>query len=207
MKKKSHKAGQGRAATAARLARFIELYMGNGENGTVAAVGAGYSPKTAASQASRLLTNVKVKAILAKRRAEVLNRFELTTDAVVRELARICYFDPGKCYDKKGELKSIHDIDEHTRRALAGVKDGEIKPFDKNAGLRTAFQYLRLLPTGQGKAQGAAQSLAAAEAAQLGEERHSELEIARRIAFSLVLYGNVEVKEPAKPARKVKQPA
>jgi len=46
--------------------QFIHCYLLNGRNGLQAAIDAGYSEKTAAAQASRLLTTVKVKEALAK---------------------------------------------------------------------------------------------------------------------------------------------
>lgn len=201
-KQKPHtKPGQQKAAAAARLKQFIEIYLTNNQNGTDAATKAGFSPRTAASQASRLLKNVKVQAILEARRAELLNRFELNSEAVLREIARIAYFDLGKCVEKTGELKQLHDIDEHTRRALTTYRAGtetsppEVSARGKVEGLKVAMQYLRLLPHRGLHIHPSAQSAAAAEAAQLDPEKHSMLEIGRRIAFALVLTGDLAAKE------------
>lgn len=219
-KKKRAKPGQNKAAVASRLSKFIEVYLSNNQNGTDAAISAGFSPRTAASQASRLLRNVKVQEKLNARRQELLDKFELNTDAVLRELARISYFDLGKCFDDKGAVKSISKIDDHTRRAIASYRaatetlPAEVTAFNKVAGLRTAMQHLRLLPHRGITLTGASQSMAAAEVSATEPEQKSVLEMGRRVAFALVLAGeaNQEVldapPEPAKPtAKKKRQPA
>ena len=60
-------------------------------NGTQAAIRAGYSPRTAEQQASRLLSNVKVKAFLQKDTDERSERLEIRADEVLRELEAIAY--------------------------------------------------------------------------------------------------------------------
>lgn len=50
---------------------FVEAYLANGFNATQAAVAAGYSPKTAYSQGSRLLKNVEVRAAIETRMLEM----------------------------------------------------------------------------------------------------------------------------------------
>lgn len=68
--------------------RFVEEYLKD-LNGTQAAIRAGYSPKTAEQQASRLLRNVKVIEILQAKRAEVSKRNDLTVDWVIQRLMAI----------------------------------------------------------------------------------------------------------------------
>ena len=51
--------------------RFADEYIKNGGNGTQAAVFAGYSPKTAAQQASRLLKDANISEYIAARQAEI----------------------------------------------------------------------------------------------------------------------------------------
>lgn len=60
-------------------------------NATQAAIRAGYSPKTAAEQGARLLTNVKVRAHIDAALAERSRRTGVTADRVIRELARIAF--------------------------------------------------------------------------------------------------------------------
>lgn len=56
-------------------------------NATQAAIRAGYSPKTATEQASRLLSNVNIRACVDKAMAERSKRTGVTAERVVLELA------------------------------------------------------------------------------------------------------------------------
>lgn len=60
-------------------------------NATQAAIRAGYSVNTAAQQASRLLTNVKVQRYINERQRERLKRVEINQDRVLSELASIAF--------------------------------------------------------------------------------------------------------------------
>lgn len=70
--------------------RFADDYLID-LNGKQAAIRAGYSEKTAEQQASRLLSNVKVQAYIQKRKAERIERTEITQDMVICELACIAF--------------------------------------------------------------------------------------------------------------------
>lgn len=71
---------------------FVNEYLVD-MNGTQAAIRAGYAPKTAFAQASRLLSNVKVAAFLTEAQKARSDRTEITQDMVLRELARIGFSD------------------------------------------------------------------------------------------------------------------
>lgn len=79
-------------ALTAKQQRFVDEYLLD-LNATQAAIRAGYSPKTADQQASRLLTNVKVRQYLAERQGERAERTAITQDMVLRELAKIGFSD------------------------------------------------------------------------------------------------------------------
>jgi phage terminase small subunit len=68
-----------------RQARFAAEYVID-LNGEKAAIRAGYSPKTAKFQASRLLTNVNLQVELSRLQAERARRTELSADWVLRRL-------------------------------------------------------------------------------------------------------------------------
>ena len=57
-------------------------------NGTQAAIRAGYSPKAAHVQASRLLSKTKVADAIAEKQAKAQRRTEITVDAVLEGLRR-----------------------------------------------------------------------------------------------------------------------
>lgn len=68
--------------------KFCEIYA-QCLNATAAAKKAGYSPKTAEQQASRLLRNVKVKAEIAKLIGKATSRAEVSLEWVLTELKSI----------------------------------------------------------------------------------------------------------------------
>lgn len=131
-------------------------------NGKQAAIRAGYSEKTAESQASRLLSNVKVKAAVEKALEKVHRKLEVTVERIEAELAEIAFADIAeqvevnedgsikvKTFDQmpKGASRSISGIKER-RRILSG-DDGdvtmeatlELKNHDKVAALKLLGQH------------------------------------------------------------------
>ncbi|MGK7911553.1 MAG: terminase small subunit [Synechococcus sp.] len=58
---------------------------------TVAATRAGYSPRTARHQGSRLLTRVNIQTALAAEIAAIRERTRISTDRLVREIAAIAF--------------------------------------------------------------------------------------------------------------------
>jgi len=105
-----------------RAKLFAEAFLSNGENASQAALAAGFSPKSAASQGSRLLKHVKVQQLLQQRRTALLQKFELNTEAVLRSLQQAIFFDPRRLYRSDGSLKAITELDDDTAMALAGFE-------------------------------------------------------------------------------------
>lgn len=140
---------------------FIEALLSNGENISQAALAAGFSPKTAPQQGSRLLKHVEVQQALNSRRTEVLGKFQLTTERVTQEIARISFFDPRKMFAADGRPLAITELDDDTAACIVGLDvleqyegSGEdralvglIKKYkiaDKNSGLDKAAKILGL---------------------------------------------------------------
>lgn len=140
---KRAKAGQSKASAADRRALFVEAFLSNGGNALQAAVSAGFSPKTAGSQGSRLLKNVEVLTLIDKRRTQVVAATELSTEQTIREVRRLAYSDPRNIMHKNGSIKKLHELDADTAAAVAAYevdKDGVIKYkfWDKNSALDKA---------------------------------------------------------------------
>jgi phage terminase small subunit len=74
-----------------RQERFAQEYSANGGVAATAAVAAGYSAASAASQGSRLLRNVEVAARIRELHEETAHRLGVTRDEVVHELAAIAF--------------------------------------------------------------------------------------------------------------------
>ena len=72
--------------------RFVTEY-GLDLNATQAAIRAGYSPKTAQQQGSRLLRNVVVQAAVTAQQTEQLAAVEVRSAEVLRELMAIAHTD------------------------------------------------------------------------------------------------------------------
>lgn len=78
--------------------RFCEEYLID-LNATQAAIRAGYSPKTANEQGSRLLANVSIRTHIDKAIAARSARTGVNADRVVRELARVAFVNPTEIVD------------------------------------------------------------------------------------------------------------
>lgn len=71
-----------------RQRTFVSEYMID-LNGTQAAIRAGYSPRTANEQSTRLLAQVHVADAVARAKADRAKRTGITADRVLRELAAV----------------------------------------------------------------------------------------------------------------------
>ncbi len=154
-------------ALTAKQQRFVDEYLID-LNATQAAIRAGYSPKTADQQASRLLTNVKVRQYLAQRQGERSERTAITQDMVLRELAKIGFSDIRKVVrwgetmvrmvdaEEEGveDMVPYHglalidstEIDDDTAGAIAEVSQGKeglkVKLHDKKGALVDIGRHL-----------------------------------------------------------------
>lgn len=144
-----------------RYAAFVAEYLISG-NSTKAAIKAGYSAKTAGSQGSRLLNNVKISAAIENGRREIhqtaAKKLEVTSERVIKELARIGFSDLRKAIKWKTvdrphkdgkktisrreldfELVDSDMLDDDTAAAIAEVtmtaRGPRMKFYDKRAAL------------------------------------------------------------------------
>lgn len=125
-------------------------------NATQAAIRAGYSKKTAAEQATRLLTNVQIQETVARFRENQQIRTGISADRALKEAARLAFFDVRKLCDAEGNPIPIQYLDDDTAAAIQGLelsseRDGEgfttvrkYKVADKNAALERVFKHLGL---------------------------------------------------------------
>lgn len=142
-----------------RQALFVEEYLKD-LNATAAYIRAGYRARgnSAEVSAAKLLRLPKVAEHVEKAKAERTARNRITQDDVLRELGRIAFFDIGKAFTPDGALKPLDEMDEDTRRALAGLEvvsltsEGEhigtlkkVKIADKLGALGKLAQHLGML--------------------------------------------------------------
>lgn len=115
------KAGTSKASAADKRKAFVEAFFANGENGTQAAVTAGFAEKSAGVTAAKLLKDTRVLAEISKRREALCTSLEVTTERILKERARLAFFDPRKLFAADGKPIPIHELDDDTAAALAGL--------------------------------------------------------------------------------------
>jgi phage terminase small subunit len=127
--------------------KFVNEYLID-LNATQAAIRAGYSKKTAAEQAVRLLRNVNVQTYLQKRQKELQKHISITPERVIDELAHIAFDDiknylsfrtektqvgqgddgsPLLAYDTIIDLKDSETIDTRNISEISKGRDGQFK--------------------------------------------------------------------------------
>lgn len=105
----------------AKQARFVKEYLKD-LNGTQAAIRCGYSPKTAAEQASRLLTNAKIAPAVAAGKAAQLESAELSAVRTLEEIRRLATVDMRSFFDESGNMKPIHELTPEQGACLSGFE-------------------------------------------------------------------------------------
>ncbi|MCZ0756314.1 terminase small subunit [Anoxybacillus sp. J5B_2022] len=102
--------------------RFADEYLID-LNATQAAIRAGYSPRSAAEQASRLLKNAKVRAYIDERMAELSRRTGVNQERILRELARIAFVNaPDLINMEDATIREDATIDDMAAIASVRVK-------------------------------------------------------------------------------------
>ncbi|MDF0750289.1 terminase small subunit [Marinobacter sp. 71-i] len=152
-----------RESTKAKMREFADLYRGGPEKlrGNSAACYGHLHPKAALATCkvwgSEYLNHPYTQAILKERTNAVAEAADITQDRVLREVARIGLFDGRKLFRADGNPIPIHELDDDTAAAIAGVKvrremshEGdeelstviEYKIADKNSALEKLMKYL-----------------------------------------------------------------
>ena len=140
-----------RPALTARRWEFVRQYVAL-NNGSAAARRAGYSERSASSEASRLLKNDEVMQAVEWYRASEAERLGVTAERVLAELAAIAFADLGD-YVRVVDGVPVLDMSElpaGATRALASVDSSSsggvrFKLHDKQAALVTLARSFGLL--------------------------------------------------------------
>ncbi len=135
----------------ARQQRFADAYVGNGFNGTAAAIEAGYAENSAHVTASKLLNIPKVVAYIEARKEEISRDARMTAEDVFREMKSIALFDPAEVISatKDGVItlkKDLDDIPVTVRRNIKSIKAGkyglEVTFYSRDTGLMAIAKWL-----------------------------------------------------------------
>lgn len=131
--------------------RFVEEYLKD-LNGTAAYKRA--SPKandsTARSEASKLLAQENIQVAVANAKAARSARTKVTIDQVVRELARIAFFDIRKVYGPQNQLLDVAQMPKAVARALASVQTTEeVEVIDEENQVKRVTRTHKVKPVGK----------------------------------------------------------
>lgn len=118
--------------------RFVDEYLVD-FNATQAAIRAGYSPKTAAAAAARLLRNVNIQAEIARRQKDLQKRTEVSQDRVVKELARIAFANIADYIHVETQTRTKDDGTEVTYQTVMFNETQELSA-DQRAALAVVKQ-------------------------------------------------------------------
>lgn len=101
--------------------RFVDEYLVD-LNATQAAIRAGYSADSAASQGWDLLQKPEIREAIEVAALERAKRVQVSGDDILRRLKEIAFVDLRHAYDENGRLKGVQDLPSDVARALAGIK-------------------------------------------------------------------------------------
>lgn len=128
--------------------RFVAEYLVD-QNGTQAAIRAGYSPRTANEQASDLLAKPSIRAEVDKRLNEIMERSIASRERILQETTRLALSDPKELVDENGRIRRLREIPDDLRVCIKSIKrskDGafEVTFRDKEKGLELMGKYHKL---------------------------------------------------------------
>ncbi len=103
-----------------KQAAFVAEYLVD-RNATQAAIRAGYSKKTAGQIGDENLKKPEIRAAIDAGLAKLSGKIEITAERVLRERARLAFFDPRKLFDGDGRPIPIHLLDDDTAAVINGV--------------------------------------------------------------------------------------
>ena len=90
------------------------------------------SKRVAEAAASRLLSNVKVKARLKYKREQLARKFKVDAERITRERVKIGFANISDFVDEKGQIRPITEIERDNLAAVSEIKldpDGNIAEF------------------------------------------------------------------------------
>ena len=108
-----------------KQSRFVAEYLID-LNATQAAIRAGYSHRTARQIGEENLTKPDVKAAVEAAMAERASRTEITADRVLKELAKVAFFNIKSALNPDGSLKPIDEMDDDTAAVIAALDVTEL---------------------------------------------------------------------------------
>lgn len=109
-----------KSVVGSRIAEFVAEYLIH-SNATRAAAAIGYPVAHAKMNGYRMMQKPEVRAAIKAAQAERVERLKMTADEVLIGLARVARFDVRKLYRPDGSLIPVHELDDETALAIAGI--------------------------------------------------------------------------------------
>jgi phage terminase small subunit len=101
-------------------------YVAAGQSKREAAIAAGYAAKDASSRGSKLARRPEISqriGELQQTAAELaLEGAQISRERVLREYGKLAFLDIRKAFNKDGNLLPLHEIDDDTAAAIAGLE-------------------------------------------------------------------------------------
>lgn len=110
----------------AMMEAYCQSYIKTPENQNQAAIGAGFSPKTAAVKASVMMRDERIQKRIAELMGERNKRSRISADYVLMRLKEIDELDLGDIMDDDLSLKPLSTWPKAWRQFLSGVKVAEL---------------------------------------------------------------------------------
>lgn len=135
----------------AREAQFV-LHFLECDNATEAAARVGYARSGAHVYGSRMANADHIKPVIERYRVEIRKRleekFEISLDRTVQEIARIAYANGQKLLREDGSTKTLQELDPHTSAAVAELElsvgghiIGKVKMHSKTRALEMLMRH------------------------------------------------------------------
>ncbi len=105
--------------------RFCKEYVID-NNGTQAAIRAGYSKKTANEQSSRLLVNVNIQDKISELQNKISDKLEITSERIAREFEKIAFSSIAHLHNTWIERKEFNELTEDQKDAIQEI-DTKVK--------------------------------------------------------------------------------
>lgn len=128
-------------ALTAKQAAFVREYLVD-LNATQAAIRAGYSKNRAGEIGYQLLQKTTIQDAIKEEMDKRAERTEITADKVLKEFAKLAFFDPRNLFDDNGVPKDITQLDDNTAAALSGLD--VVQEYDPDTGVTSYTKKYKL---------------------------------------------------------------
>lgn len=114
---------------------FCEEYLID-LNGTQAAIRAGYSEDSAKEIASQNLTKLNIRSYIEQLKLDRSKRTTITADRVLKEIAKLAFFNMDNVLDEDGKTKDLKDWTRDDLAAVQEITEDNLKSEENTVMLR-----------------------------------------------------------------------